>query len=177
MAARVAMGSRTGWLLLSLGLCLAAAGCECPEYTAPSEPHALEINPHPPGWPGNMLCCDETGHSEFEFATTYSWANVVLNWSSYKKLGVGVTLARCQPRDAGDCVLARVVDNETTPDGYGAYKGEYNVSGQGIRLRVSVTNPEPTSVPFALQSQREYRQRNEPRRPVQRALAAPTRGW
>ena len=146
------MSRQIAWLWLASLLGLAAAGCECPEYTVPREPHALDINPRSPGWPDNMLCCGESGQSDFEFATTYSWANVELSWTSYKKLGVNVTLAHCQPRDAGDCVLARVVDNETTPDGYGVYKGEYRVSGQAIRLGVTVSNPERTSVPFGLRA-------------------------
>jgi len=147
------MRRRMAWLLaITCTLGIGASGCRCPEYTAPQGVQALDMNPRPPGWPDDMRCCGNSGHYEFSFAATYSWANVDLSWSSPSKLAVSVTLNQCEPRDAGDCVLSRVVDRETAPGSDGFYRGEYRVSGQRIRLGVTMKNPEPTAARFALRA-------------------------
>ena len=130
--------------------CLALPGCHCPDTVFPRDLRNLEINPHPPGWPNRyaLQCCGDAG--QYEFASTYSWAAVVVAWSSPKKLEVTVALAHCEPRDAADCSLSRVVNNETEPDPYGFFRSQYQVSGGAIRVRVTMTNPQPASANFGL---------------------------
>jgi hypothetical protein len=139
------------WLLvITCTLAIGASGCGCSEIELPKGLQALAMDPHPPGWPDDMRCCGESGRYEFTFAATYSWANVSLSWSSPSKLGVSVALTHCEPRDAGDCLLSRTLDNETAPASDGFYRGYYRVSGQRIILGVTMKNPEPAAARFGL---------------------------
>lgn len=147
------MRRRMTWLLaITCILGSGASGCGCPEYTAPEAARAVDMNPRPPGWPDDMRCCGDSGSYEFAFTAAYDWATVDLSWSSPSRLGVSVTVTHCEIRDAGDCVLSRVVDRESTPGSDGFYRGEYRVSGRRISLGVSMSNPEPAAARFALRA-------------------------